>query len=263
MAKIEAPFPFEGKWGGMTIYKLRGVGLVGREHSGPTAQDVKTKDAFELTRRYGSEHGACSTASKYLRRTFHPLEAARDYPMSGPVTGWLKDFLPLDTQSALGQRHVLLSRAPRLLEGINLSNKHPFDGVVRGGISYMLNRDERSASVDLPALKAGVSFTPTGKQPYFKVVAALGVAPDLLWQGEGYGFHRAYEGFQPAVSESAWTPTAEGLEALTLTLQLPYTPPDDAFALVLTLGVLMGTIGRRGGVEAVRYTGCAKVLGGG
>jgi hypothetical protein len=262
MAKIDAPFPMEGKWGGMTVYHLRGVGLVGRENSGPSAHDVLTKNSFDLTRRYSKEHGACSMASKYLRRTFHPLAPVRDYAMSGPVTGWLKDLLPYDTDSELGQRHVLLSRAPRLLEGINLSKRHPFDTVVRGGISYELLRETLHAAVSLPSLEAGISFTPPGKQPYFKVVAALGVAPDLLWQGDAYGFHRAYESFQPLSAESPWTPTAEGSEAMTLQLQLTYTPPDDHFSLVLTLGVLMGTPGRRGQVEAVKYAGCAKVLGG-
>lgn len=263
MAKIDLPFNYEGKWGGMSIYHLRGVGLVARSHSGPTAKDIKTGESHDITRRNNSEHGACSTASKYLRRTFHPLEPARDYGMSGPVTGWLKDYLPQDTDSEFGHRHVLLSKDPRLLEGINLSEKHPFDSVVRGGLSYTLSRGDLSASVQLPALRVGINLTPTGKQPYFKVVAALGVAPDVLWSAGGYSFDRAYESLHPAVVESAWVPTAEGLEATTLSLQLPYTPPDDHFALVLTVGVLMGTIGRRGGVEAVKYAGCAKVLGAG
>jgi hypothetical protein len=263
MAKMNVPFPFSGKWAGLSVYELKGVGTVARSHSGPKGHDVKTKPSFDLTRRNYSEHGACSTASKYLRRTLHPLEAARDYPMSGPVTGWLKDFLPQDTESEFGKRHILLSKAPRLLEGINLSRKYPFDSVIRGGISYELDRDTLRAAVQLPALKVGVSFTPAGNQPYFKVVAALGVAPDLLFGEEGYSFARDYEGFRPITSETGWIPTAEGAEAVSLHLQLPYAPPDDSFALVLTLGVLMGTIGHRGQVEAVKYAGCAKVMAAG
>lgn len=225
MAKIDLPFNYEGKWGGMSVYHLRGVGLVARSHSGPSAQDIKTDDSHDITRRNNTEHGACSTASKYLRRNFRPLEPARDYAMSGPVTGWLKDFLPQDTESKFGHRHVLLSKAPRLLEGINLSERHPFDSVVRGGISYALSREGLSATVALPALKAGVTLTPTGKQPYFKVVASLGVAPDILWQGGRYTCHYDYQQCFPQTAESAWTLTAEGSEAMTLHLQLPYTRP--------------------------------------
>lgn len=245
------------------MYHLKGVGLVGRLNSGPTPEAMKKDDNYELPRRYGKEFGGCSRTSKYLRRTFRPLEPARDYPMSGPVTGWLQAFLPHDSDSELGKRHIQLSKAPRLLEGINLSEKHPFDAVVRGGISYDLSRSMLSAVVELPALKMGVSFTPTGRQPYFKLVAALGVAPDLLWLGDAYGFHRAYERYQPVRTDSEWVTTAEGSEAMTLQVQLPYTPPDDRFALVLTLGVLMGSFGRRGQVEAVKYAGCAKVLAAG
>lgn len=263
MAKIEAPFPFEGKWGGMSVYYLRGVGLVGRTGSGPTPEEMKTADHYELPRRHGKEFGGCSRASKYLRRNFRALEPARDHNLSSEVTEWLQAYLPYDGVSPLGQRHIQLSKAPRLLEGINLSEKYPFDTVVRGGLTYTLSREELAARIDLPALLPGVTFLPTGKQPYFRVVATLGVAPDLLWQGEDYGFHRAYEQLYALEAGSAWTPATEGLEATSWTLQLPYTPPDDRFALVLTLGVLMGTAGRRGQLAAVRYAGCAKVLAAG
>jgi hypothetical protein len=263
MAKLTVPFPFKGKWAGISVYELKGVGTVGRQGWGPSAKAIATKPEYDITRRNNQEFKACSKASKYFRRTLHPLEWARDHRLSHKVTSRMYDFLPLDGESEFGKRQVFLSSSPRLLEGINLSERYPFDTVVRGGLSYELYRQTLSASIDLPALKAGVSFIPTGKQPYFKVVAALGVAPDLLWQGEGYGFDPSYEGFRPVQVENDWTPTAKGSDAESLQLQLPYTPPDDAFALVLTLGILMGTIGRRGGVEAVKYAGCAKVLAAG
>lgn len=263
MAKLNVPFPFKGKWAGMSVYELKGVGTVGRLGWGPSSEDVATKLSYDVTRRLNKEFKACSKASKYLRRNFHPLEPARDHRLSNKVTGWLYDFLPLDTESEFGQRHILLSASPRLLEGINLSKNYPFDSVVRGGLSYVLSRETLSATVDLPALQAGVSFAPTGRQPYFKVVAALGLASDQLWQGDGYGFHRDYEQLYAAVAQSAWTPTAEGSGAMSLQLQYPSTPPDDHFALVLTVGVLMGTLNRRGGVEAVKYARCAKVLAAG
>lgn len=73
---------------------------------------MATRPEYNIPRRNCSEHGACSTASKYLRRNFRPLEPARNYGMSGPVTGWLKDFLPQDTESEFGHRHILLSKVP-------------------------------------------------------------------------------------------------------------------------------------------------------
>jgi hypothetical protein len=264
MAKIKAPFTVKGKIGHLSIYSMRGVKeQVARQPFGPSAHDIQTKPAYDITRRLNQEFKGCSLASRYLRRNFHPLEPVRDYPMSGPITGWMRDFLPLDTESKFGRRHILLSRNPRLLEGINLSGRYPFDSVVRGGITWELSRESFQARIDLPALQPGINFSPMGKQPYFKVAATLGLAPDVLWTGQGYSFDRAYEQFHPVVAESEWTPTAEGAEAMTLELQLPYTPPDDHFALVLTLGILMGTAGRRGRLEAVRYAGCGKVLAAG
>ena len=261
MAKINAPFSVIGKIGGLSIYSMRGVkGQVARQPFGPSAHDIQTKPNYHITRRLNQEFKGCSLASRWLRRNFHPLEPARDYALSGPVTGWMTDFLPLDTVSEFGRRHILLSRNPRLLEGINLSKRHPFDSVVRGGITGALSRESLSARVDLPALKPGVNFSPPGKHPYFKVVATLGPAPDVLWMPNGYTLHRAYGQLFPRVAESGWIPTAAGSEALALELQLPYAPPDNHFALVLTLGILMGTAGRRGQLEAVKYAGCGKVL---
>jgi hypothetical protein len=180
--------------------------------------------------------------------------------MPGPVTGWMTDFLPLDQENELGKRYILLSRNPRLLEGINLSERYPFDSVIRGGISCALNRETLGATVEMPALTPGVNFSPSGNQPYFKVATALGVTPDVRWTANGYSFDHAYEQFFPQVEESEWTPTAEGSLALTLELQLPYSPPDEHFALGLTLGIMTGTAGRRGRLEPVKYAGCGKVV---
>lgn len=263
MAKITGPFSINGKIGHLSVYNLRGVGQVARQPWGPSAHDIETKPSYSVTRRNTSEHGGCSRASKYLRRNFHPLEPVRDHCLSGAVTGWLKAFLELDTESEYGKRHILLSRHPRLLEGLNLSERHAFDASVRGGLAYELRRDTRTATIRVPELLPGMNFTPTGRQPYFRVVATLGAAPDLFWTPAGYSLAPAYEQLFPAVARGEWLPTAQGSEAFTLELQLPTAPPDEHFALVLTVGVLMGTAGKSGRLEAVRYAGCGRVLAAG
>lgn len=258
MAKIRGPFAVKGK---LETYRFTPCAAWrARWPASPLAHDIQTKPAYNITRRPNREFRGCSLASRYLRRNFHPLEPARDYALSGLVTGWMTDFLFVDTESEFGRRHILLSRNPRLLEGINLSGRFPFDSVVRDGITYELSREALHARV---GLQAGVNFSPAGKHPYFKVAATLGIAPDVLWTEHGYSFHRAYEQFHPVVAESEWRPTAGDSVPLSLELQLPYTPPNNQFALVLTLGILMGTAGKRGGLEAVRYTGCGKVIAAG
>jgi hypothetical protein len=260
MAKIHPPFPLSGQWAGLSVYSMRGAkDQVARQPYGPSAKDIATKDCYNITRRNNSEHSGCSKASKWLRRNFHPLEPIRGYPMSGPVTGWLKPYLTLDTESAFGRRHICLSKQPRLLEGINLSERYPFDAVVRGGIAHHLNRETLSAHIELPALLPGTSFSPS-HHPYFRVAATLGLAPDVFWSPQGYSFDREYEQCFPQVAQSVWLATKAGSEALTLELQLPYPPPNAHFALVLTLGIMMGTAGKSGELEPVKYAGCAKVL---
>jgi hypothetical protein len=261
MARIKPPFPLSGRWAGLSVYSMRGVkDLVARQPYGPSAKDIQTKDCYALTRRNNSEFRGQTAASKWLRRNFQPLEPIRDYPMSGPVTGFLKCFLALDTERAFGKRNVYLSRAPRLLEGINMSQRYSFDAVVRGGLAYTLSREELTASITTPLLQPRINFIPPDKQPYFRVVATLGLAPDVFWTPYGYIPSAGYERLIPAVAQSEWNPTAKGAEAITLELGLSHTPPDGSFALVLTVGIMMGTAGRGDKLEAVNYAGCAKVL---
>ena len=261
MARIKPPFPLTGRWAGLSVYPLRGVDdFVARQPYGPSAKDIATKDCYALTRRNCFEFRGQTAASKWLRRNFQPLEPIRDHPMSGPVTGFLKSFLALDTESTFGKRHLYLSRDPRLLEGLNLSGRYPFDAAVRGGVAYTLSRENLNATVSIPSLQPQINFTPPGGQPYFRAVATLGLAPDVFWTPQGYLPAQGYEQLFPAIVQSEWYPTAKGSQAHTLELSLPTAPPNEYFALVLTVGIMMGAPGKRGELEAVNYAGCAKVL---
>jgi hypothetical protein len=261
MAKLKLPFPLTGRWAGLSVYTMRGVdGPVARQPYGPSAKDIATKDCYSVTRRNNSEFRGQTAASQWLRCNFQPLEPIRDYTMSGPVTGFLKSFLALDTESEFGRRNIYLSKAPRLLQGINLSQQYPFDSIIRGGVDYTISREQLSASIEMPALQPGVSFIPPGQQPYFCVAATLGTAPDMFWTPYGYCPPSGYERLFPAVAQSGWFAAAKGSQALSLELSLPSTPPGEAFALVLTVGIIMGTAGKSGALEAVNYAGCAKVL---
>jgi hypothetical protein len=261
MAKIKPPFPLSGNWAGMSVYTMRGVeDYVARQPYGPSAKDIATKDCYAVTRRNNSEFRGQAAASQWLRRNFRALEPVRDYPMSGPVTGLLKSFLACDTENEFGRRNIYLSQAPRLLEGINLSRRYPFDASLRGGLHYTLNKEELTATVTVPPLKQRLNFNPPGKHPYFRVGATLGLAPDLFWSPLGYAPQEGLEPIFPTVAHSEWFPMAAGSKVLTLDLQLPYTPSNESFALVLTVGILMGTAGKRGELESVKYAGCAKVL---
>jgi hypothetical protein len=261
MAKIKPPFPFSGRWAGLSVYSIRGVkDQVARQPYGPSAKDITTKDCYAVTRCINSEFRGQTAASKMLRRNFQPLAPVRDHPMSGPVTSLLKSFLALDTESAFGKRNIYLSRGSRLLQGINLSQQYSFDAALRGGVEYTISRKNLSAIVSIPALQPRINFTPPGMQPYFRLVATLGLAPDVFWTPDEYILAVGYEQLFPAVAQSEWNPTAVGSDAQTLELRLPTAPPNDSFALVLTVGILMGTIGRSGHLEPAKYAGCAKVL---
>lgn len=97
--------------------------------------------------------------------------------------------------------------------------------MVHGGLSCHLSCETLAATLELAPLRADVSFTPVGRQPYFKVVASLGVAPDVLWQEDHYGFAAPYYDFRPVAVHTEWAPTATGTDAMTLQLQFPHPRP--------------------------------------
>lgn len=261
MAKVTSIFTFTGTVDGISVYSMRGIPeKVARKSWGPSREDIETKPSYDITRRNDSEHGGCSKASKWLRRNFRPLEPVRDHTLSGPVTGWMKSFLDLDTDSELGRRQILITRNPRLLEGINLSKRFAFDSVVRGGIDYRMNRETLSAVLRMPALLPGLNLALPDKNPYYRVVATLGAAPDVFWTPLGYAPQGDYSGFSPGVAESDWFPSASRSDPFTLELTLPYTPPTEHFSLVLTVGILMGTVSKSRATKPVKYAGCGKVL---
>jgi hypothetical protein len=152
----------------------------------------------------------------------------------------------------LGKRAVRLSRFPQLLEGFRLTKAMPFDAVVRGEVRAQLTRDILTAVVELPDLVPGLTFFEPEGYAYCRVVATLGVAPDLFWGNPKYTTQGDFGACFAQGVHTEWFAAGAGLTSTTLSLQLPYTPPTESFALVRTVGVQLGVPGLTGGVEPVR-----------
>lgn len=59
-------------------------------------------------------------------------------------------------------------------------------------------------------------------------MVVLSVVPDLHWTEKGYQPSDAKYELMPAIAESRWKPSANGLEATTLELELQSIPPENA-----------------------------------
>jgi hypothetical protein len=260
MAKLNGPFDFEGKIGGISAFKMRGVNkTILRKPGGPTKEDIKTKTSCDITRRINHEFGGCSTAGKFVRRCFKPLMSVSDFNPGPGICSLMHKIQPLDTVSEYGKRSVLISKALYLLEGFNLNQRNPFDSIVRHLPQATIDKESLSASVLFPALVPKVNFFPPGSHSYFRMVAVLAVLPDLFFKTENYSPEGELSIYpQKAVSE--WLIVKGGSEPTELELQLPAAPSFNSYSLVLSVGIEMGIAGPGGAIETIRHTGCGKIL---
>jgi len=263
MAFLE-DFNFTGRLGEFSAYRMKGSKkIVIRKKGGASKEKIKNSPAFATPRKYMSEFGGCSSMGKLVRRTFGNQAALADYNISGPINALLKVVQKQDTVSALGKRNIELSKHPGLLEGFSFNVERPFDSIVRNPIAWSIDRATHSAQIDIPQLIPGANFFPQNSRPMFCFAATLGIVPDFFFS-EQYGAFQpgSYEmgwGIQQMTTE--WLPVTKGMDALTLELEEPHTPPDDAYTLVLSIGIRFGMVYGGNIIGDTPRLGAAKVLG--
>lgn len=261
MAKLQGPFDFKGNLKGLSAYQMRGCeGIVLRESFGPSKKDIETKPSYDLTRRNIKEFGGCSTAGKWVRKAFLPLKALSDYNLSSPINALLKSIQKMDQSSEWGKRHVRISLAPQLLEGFNFNRRFPFDSVVRNPVHCSLDRASVSAVVDVPALLPALTFQAPNGHAYYRIVLTLGIVPDLYYNLPRYQPLGNYDHFFPVMTQTEWYACKTGSPPQTLELGLSSKPENEAFSLLLSIGIQMGAVGVSGQLEPVPYNGCGKIL---
>jgi hypothetical protein len=260
MAKLNGPFDFQGKLGGLSAIKRRGThGTILRKPGGPSKEDIKTKPSCDIVRRNNFEFGGRSTAGKYVRKGFKPLMSVSDFNPGPPICSIMHQVQPLDTVSEYGKRSVLISKALYLLEGFNFNERNPFDTMVRHQPQAMIDKDNLSASVLFPALVPKMNFFPPGSHSYFRMAAVLAVLPDLFFKKEDYGPEGEFT-IYPEKAVSEWLIVKTGSEPIQLNMQLAAAPSFNSYSLVLSVGIEMGGAGKGGAIETIRHTGCGKIL---
>jgi hypothetical protein len=255
-------FNFTGPLGNLTAYKMRGVdGIVVRQKGGASKERIKTDPKFINTRHNNAEFGGRATATRWIMLMLRPQKALADHNIAGPLNALMRPVQLLDTVSKKGKRAVTLSKNPRLLEGFSLNQKNTFDGTLRTSLGHSLSRDTLSAHIDIPALLPGINFYAPQRHSMYRVIAMLGVVPDLVYQEQGYEpSDPAYSMINPAMAGTEWYPVLKGSPATALALDIKTTPPDQSFSLMLSVGICYGAMLGATEIEQVKHAGSAKIL---
>src|SRR5262245_47359014 len=119
MAQLIGNIQIIGSLSNLSFYKMRGSDkIIVRKKGGPTRKQVKKSPKFENTRRNNKEFGGRSTATAYIKDVLWPLLFLADYNIVGPINALLKPIQEMDKTSVSGKRNILISKNPRLLEGL-------------------------------------------------------------------------------------------------------------------------------------------------
>jgi hypothetical protein len=254
-----------GSLGDLSFYHMQGVDkIVVRRKGGASRDHIRHSPTFAMPRLYMSEFGGCSKMGKEVRFMLHPMKAMADYNFSGFINKALKAVQKLDGTSDLGQRAITLSKHPSLLTGFSLNKYTTFDSIVRTPVTYMIDRDKRSAQVNIPRLLREINFFPNNKHTRFRVVVCLGIVPDFTfnpvkkqyepptWYDSRYDAETVY---------SPWYAALKGSPESTLNIAADQLPPDESYSLMLTVGVQFGSPMEDDVVAQVKRAGAAKILG--
>ncbi|MBT1687036.1 hypothetical protein [Dawidia soli] len=267
MPFLEGPFAFTGKLDMLSAYRMRGVDkIVVRRKGGPSAEKIKTSKSFENTRRTMSEFGGCSRHGSYVRKAMNQVRRLSDYNFGSDINSVMRQVQLRDGTSEWGRRRIALSEHTRLLEGFSTTQKAPaFDSIVRAPVYYTLDRHDRSVRVDLPELLRDINYFPRNNHAMFRLTITLGIVPDLTFDvpSKEYLPPWWYSSAYHSISTSTdWSPSLEGMPGSTLELAMEALPPgDDAWTLMLSIGIEYGAVRQNGTIGEVRRFGAAKIMG--
>jgi hypothetical protein len=266
MPFLEGPFAFTGKLDMLSAYRMRGVdGIVVRRKGGPSGEKVKTAASFANTRRTMSEFGGCSRHGSYVRKALIQIRHLSDYNFGSDINSIMRQVQLRDGTSEWGRRRITLSEHTRLLEGFSTTLKAPsFDSIVRAPIYYTMDRQKRSARIDLPELLRDINYFPQNNHAMFRLTVTLGIVPDVTYDvpSKEYlpptWYSRAYNSIDASTD---WNPSLEGMPGTTLELAMDAAlPPDNAWTLMLSIGIEYGAFRENGKIREIPRFGAAKIM---
>lgn len=261
MAKLTSLITFSGSLDNISVYEMAGVSKpIVRKKGGAKREKILRDPCFANTRRNMGEFTGRSVATRYVLEAFTPLRPG--HGTTGILNKVLRAIQKMDTQSLWGQRCVALSLYPRLLQDFDISKRLTLDEVIKNGLTSSLSREERTARVEIPALLPGVNCLHPKNHPFFRVMAVLGVVPDLFYQElpEDYVPQNGFQAVPPQMATTPWRPTTGRADGTTLELTLPQSPGIEAYSLLLSVAIEYGRPDVTGAIEPVPRAVASKIV---
>lgn len=259
MARLKGMIDFTGQLGGLSIYKRKDMdGIFVRTPGGASKEKVKTAKSFDRTRENNLEWTGCGKAAGRIRWAVMYVRHLADHNITSEFSRICKMIQSQDTENERGQRSIQFSKHRELFEGFRITQKNPFDGVVRHPLKYEIDKQNGSAWVQLPNLVPEVNLFIPWQYPFFRFVISLQAITDLHYNYPELSKINTNEA--PAVY-TPWQLTENSYTGELITLQLPEGPqPDDSWTFILSVGLEMGMPVSNTITNTMKDVGCAKIL---
>jgi hypothetical protein len=269
MGKLEPQGGYTGSVGKISVYKVRGSDKpIVRTKGGPTKRMIKTRDSFAATRRNNMEFGGRARVASQVQKILRPLKYLGDYNMAGPLNALLRPVQALDTESEHGERNVLLSKDPGLLQGFNLNRRTPFETIITNPLQYTISKEKLTASITIPKLIPGVNFFLPQSYAWYRFMVVFGIVGDVFFNANGYRsiMDRWSSLGLSMLQITDWLNVAPQSPAVTVTFDFNEVKEgvldltgENNFSCLLGIGIAFGTM-LKGEVEMVKYVGGGKIL---
>ncbi len=266
MARVKGIIQVTGSLKGVSMYTMRGSEeVIMRTKGGPSKYTIKTRDSCKGLRDSGKEWGGCTKAASSLRLAMEPLGRLADYNFMGGLNALCKKIQCMDTEHEKGLRSVLITENRSMLTDFNFNKINLFDTVIRMRPTWTIDRDAVKATVTFPAFNPAEQLAAPNKLPFMRFVIVLGVCSNASYVERSKGFkleEDLLKGYRHE-EHTEWFPVKRSLPEQTLETCIGGIAKHltESNTLVLGIGVEFGTVGADGEGEAVKYAGCAKIVG--
>ncbi|RPE08201.1 hypothetical protein EGT74_14145 [Chitinophaga lutea] len=250
---------FTGTVGDFTYYRLPGIDrIIVRRKGGVSKKRIKKAPEFERTRQNNVEFSGCAKLAAYIHDQLHPVARLADYNVFPPLTAIMKKIqLKCDTGNR-GERNIRISRYRFLLEGFQLNRVHPFGGIIRQPLHASINREQGTATIEVPPLIPGMNLFSPWKASYYRLVFSFGPIQDFMhdpqWDYQRCPYPRSRE-----TKDTPWVHLTQPTDRQTITMQLPHAAAEDE-TLMLAIGIQMGSPEPDGGIWGNAKQGAGMVL---
>ena len=262
MAKLKSNFPYTNKLGDHSVYKMKGIDkLIIRAKGGPSKEMVRHSPVFETLRKNNSEFGAAGLASGNIQKAIFAVKHLADNNISGRLTAIANIIQKLDTSHTRGERSILFTKHPQILEGFSLNKTTLFDSVVINSPACVISRSGLHATVNLQDLIPGINLISPWNFQLYRIIMGFGIVPDIQLGEYGYGPVNPALACFPVKAQTEWASLQNVRPGDQHILQLsPENNFDDSCSLVLSIGIEFGTLITNSLIQPIKNVGCAKIL---